>query len=509
MSGRTFKRCGCRDEQGKQLGARCPRLGQKKHGAWTYVVDVHGADGKRKQHKRGGFRTKAEAELACDEIVGVTRRGQSVDDKITVANWLDRWLDGKTAASGISSVGKSIRSSTEAGYRQHVRDYLKPHLGHIVLSRLTADDISMAYDKIMTEANAKTAKASVHNQPLVPVDARAGRPASVRRIHVRVAGPTTLRRVNACLRAALNAAVKSRRLPYNPALGVELPAENKQPVQPWEAHELGAFLDFVQNNRLAALFELLAASGLRRGEALGLAWTDIDAARGTLTVRRQLLNAWHDGAPVFGPPKTATGKRVIELDTGTMGTLLAHRLAQDVERAAWGSAYDDHGLIFTQENGRPVDPSKITKIFSTLCAEAGLRHIRLHDLRHGSASLMLAAGIPVEVVSKRLGHSSIGVTMDTYSHLLDGVGRRAAEAAMGLVPRATRKDSRDHNVTTTSQDKGKSIVADLEKSHLTSADDGAPGGIRTPNLLIRSQMLYPLSYGCLLSVTASRRRTAP
>lgn len=253
---------------------------------------------------------------------------------------------------------------------------------------------------------------------------------------MKACGPTTLRRVHACLRAALTAAVKARRIPYNPALGVSLAPETSPEIRPWEAVELGAFLDHVQGHRMAALFEVIAATGLRRGEALGLQWSDVDLEKGTLTVRRQLLNSRADGGPVYGPVKTPAGdRRIIEVDAQTKGSLLGHRLTQDAEKAMWRSGYEDAGLVFSQENGRAYDPAKVTKTFSALVAEAGLRHIRLHDLRHGQASLMLAAGIPVEVVSKRLGHSSITVTMDTYSHLLEGVGRRAAEAAMGLVPR--------------------------------------------------------------------------
>ena len=262
-------------------------------------------------------------------------------------------------------------------------------------------------------------------------------------------------------------------LAYNPALGVELPAAPKQQVRPWEPNELGAFLDHVQAHRLGALFEVLAACGLRRGEALGLAWKDINFLDGTLTIRRQLLNAWADGAPVFGEPKTATGRRVVEVDSRTLGTLIAHRLAQDSERATWGRGYEDHDLVFSQENGRPLDPSHVTKLFCRLAAEAGLRRVRLHDLRHGSASLMLAAGIPVEVVSKRLGHSSISVTTDIYSHLLEGVGRRAAEAAMGLVPRspiATTETSSDHMVTTIGPEDANGAALDSHKGRLTRRD---------------------------------------
>ena len=132
-------------------------------------------------------------------------------------------------------------------------------------------------------------------------------------------------------------------------------------VRPWEPHELGAFLDHVQAHRLGALFEVLAACGLRRGEALGLAWKDIDFLDRTLTIRRQLLNAWADGAPVFGEPKTATGRRVVEVDSRTLGTLIAHRLAQDSERATWGCGYEDHDLVFPRRTGahwtRHMSPS--------------------------------------------------------------------------------------------------------------------------------------------------------
>ena len=191
---------------------------------------------------------------------------------------------------------------------------------------------------------------------------------------------------------------------------------------------------------------------------------------------------------MFGVPKTASGERVVELDSRTLQTLIGHRVNQELEQAAWGPAYQDFDLIFTQENGRPLDPSRVTSLFTKLAAEAGLRRIRLHDLRHGSASLMLAAGIPVEVVSKRLGHSRVGVTIDVYSHMLEGTGRQAAERAMGLVPRAhstTPEPSRDHLVTTCPRNNDVGTDSEESNADATRGNTGAPGGIRTPNLLIR------------------------
>jgi integrase len=246
-------------------------------------------------------------------------------------------------------------------------------------------------------------------------------------------GPATLRRIHACLCSALSRAVKARRIAHNPALLVDLPAVPRRPVMPWEPSELGQFLDHVQSHRLGALFELMASCGLRRGEALGLRWADVDLAEGVLIVRQQLVYVGK-GAQ-FGPPKTAAGEhRRVELDRRTVRTLLAHQLSQSTERAAL--EYRDLDLVFAQSSGQPYDPAKITKTFTVLAEQAGVRRVRLHDLRHGTASLMLAAGVPIELVSKRLGHASIAITLGTYSHLLEGVGRQAAEAAVALVPRA-------------------------------------------------------------------------
>jgi hypothetical protein len=122
--------------------------------------------------------------------------------------------------------------------------------------------------------------------------------------------------------------------------------------------------------------------------------------------------------------------------------LPAHKLAQDAQRDRWGGAYADHGLVFAREDRTPLYGDEATKRFGQLCDEAGVRRVRLHDLRHGAASLRLAAGVDIAIVSKILGHSSVAITADTYSHLLEGVGREAAERAMSLVPR-TARDSRE------------------------------------------------------------------
>ena len=137
----------------------------------------------------------------------------------------------------------------------------------------------------------------------------------------------------------------------------------------------------------------------------------------------------------FGAPKTRAGQRRVDLDEGTIAVLRGVRRRQAEERLAWGPAYEDTGLVFTHEDGRGVHPEVITKTFRRLAQRAGVRVVRLHDLRHGSASLQLAAGVDLAVVSKRLGHSTLTLTSDTYSHLIGGVGRDAAERTRALVPR--------------------------------------------------------------------------
>lgn len=176
------------------------------------------------------------------------------------------------------------------------------------------------------------------------------------------------------------------------------------------------------------------AADLRRGEACGLRWADVDLNRGIIVVRQQLVQvdglaqhcatcgSEHRGV-VFGSPKTSSGDaRRIDLPEHVVGVLLAQQVAQELERAAWGTAYVDHDLVFAREDGSPLAPDQVTKVLGELVRAAGLRPIRVHDLRHGQASLLLAAGVPIAVVSKMLGHSSIAITAHTYSHLLEGDG---------------------------------------------------------------------------------------
>jgi integrase len=259
--------------------------------------------------------------------------------------------------------------------------------------------------------------------------------------------PATIRRGHATLRSAMSTARRRRLIGVNPAVDIDLPASARPKVRPWEPAELGAFLDSISDEQLAPLFEVIAATGLRRGEALGLRWQDVNLDSRQLTVRQQVLelHGWQTACPicgalhgsaVFGRPKTVSGEdRTVDLDSHITETLAEHLERQRRHRSKWGEAYVDHDLVFAREMGDPHRPEWITTRFLQLVNDAGLRRIRLHDLRHGCASLLLAAGVDIALVSKVMGHSSIALTSDMYSHLLDGVGRDAAGRASALVPR--------------------------------------------------------------------------
>ena len=463
MKGSTYKRCPCPvqyDSKGRRKN--CP----KRHGSWVYIADI-GPDpktGKRRQQRRGGFRTQDEAAEELDKVIGKVRRHEPVDDRMTVGEWLTFWLAEKTKPSGASAAGRKIRPNTAAVYKQHVNDYLIPELGRIQLTKLTPEHISAGYDAILAENAAKTKG--------------------------RKFGPVTVRRIHACLSSALSSAVKAQRITRNPAAFVTLPETQRPKVNPWSPAELGSFLDHVATYRLGSLFEVIAFTGLRRSEALGLRWSDVDLGAGVLVVRQQLAGV-KNRIPLFAPPKSSSGDDItVELSQATIGSLMAHRLAQEAERELWGSGYvADYDLVFARENGAPYEPTSVTKAFRALAIEAGLRPVRLHDLRHGAASLMIGGGASLSVVSKVLRHSSIAITQSTYVHLLGGVGRAAAESAVAMVPR----QGRDQSVTTWASESTSGTPSAVEKVPLTSAKKGAPRGNRTPNPLIKSQLLCQLS----------------
>ena len=335
-------------------------------------------------------------------------------------------------------------ANTSRCYRAHLDLYLIPGLGHLPLARLGPEDIEQLYAAMRT---------------LKPDQADRGTPLAQRLLAVRKnkgvhpVGAANLRRVHSTLRSALNTAVKRRLIPYSPLAYVELPTGRRPravvwtdervaawratgvrpPVAVWTAAQTAAFLDHAAGDDLYALFHLVALRGLRRGEAVGLRWTEIDLEAGLLTVNRQVVQlGW---ATVESPPK-ADSVRTIPLDTRTTEVLRAHRARQASWRLAAGPSWTDTSRVFTHPDGTDLHPETVTQRFTKLAKQAGLPPIRLHDLRHGAATLALAAGADLKTVSQMLGHSTIVITADTYTSVLPEHARAAAENTADLIANA-------------------------------------------------------------------------
>lgn len=497
MKGSTHRRCYCRDPKtGKPLGKKCPKLAGRKHGSYSVRQELPPrADGTRRSFSRAGYESLKAAQADLDHIrallgladaddadglaqisellekvadekaplpdIEATRRrlshGLDLTNRLTVGEWLDMWL-----------AGKKGRQSAISRDESNIRVHLKPGIGHYRLDRLRVSHLSEMFEAI-AEANVEIAEGNAARRKAVDDLAQIpwkGREPRARRKAMkgaiaemepyrRIAGPATRQRVRSTLRAALNAAIAQQLITFNPAAHVELDAGRRpkalvwteerilhwkrtgvksSPVMVWTPEHTGLFLDHVAEDRLYALFHLIAFRGLRRGEACGQRWTDTRLDAGLITVAKQLVvNGWE----VYeDDPKTDAGARTIALDSDTVQALKRHRTQQDKDREEWGSAWVETGRVFTRENGELLHPANVTWRFIELYEEIGLPPIRLHDLRHGAATLAHAAGAGLKDIQEMLGHSSITITSDTYTSLLPEADLAIAEAAARLVPRA-------------------------------------------------------------------------
>ena len=239
--------------------------------------------------------------------------------------------------------------------------------------------------------------------------------------------------VHQIIHKALQDAVRWNMVYRNVADQADPPPQrrNRQAIRTWTAPQLRTFLDHVADDRLSALWHTVAMTGMRRGEALALDWDAVDLSTGRLTVKRALVSAGYDARL----SETKTDRwRTIELDPGTVDVLRDHAQRQAVEIEAAGDDYDSaHRLVFCREDGAPLHPDRVTKLFTKHVKASALPKIRLHDLRHTHATLALEAGIHPKVVSERLGHASITITLDTYSHASPAIDAEAAAKVAALI----------------------------------------------------------------------------
>jgi integrase len=363
---------------------------------WTYVVDVgHDATGRRRQTSKGGFPTKKEAQTALNVAINALQQGTYVEPTaITVDHFLrDRWLP---AAKG------TIRPTTYSSYEMHVRCYLAPAFGHLRLQQVTPLAINAFYGELLKGWNGRAALS-----------------------------PATVRRIHATLHRALRDAVRWQLIVRNPAGAADPPRARRPDMKVWTPAQLHVFLSDAADDRHFTLWLFYILTGVRRGEALALRWSDVDLAAGTAAIRRSLVPVDH--GLVFGEPKTDRGRRLIGIDMALVAALRQHWRHQATERLRIGVAFDEDDLVFAHADGRPLHPERVSRWFSKVVGTTGAPPIRLHDLRHLHATLALAAGVAPRVLADRLGHSTTAVTTDTYQHVLPDLDHDAARRVAELV----------------------------------------------------------------------------
>ena len=358
---------------------------RRKNGSWVAYLST--TDGRRKYFYGN---TREEVRRRLGAAVHARESGTLADARGTsLGEYLEQWLR--------EVVKPNVRPWTYKGYEVHVRLHIKPTLGRIGLDKVQPLQI----------------------QQLVNQKVSSG------------LKPKSVRYILGTLRTALNQAIRWGLISRNPATLVDGPRVEQYEIQPLSPDEARAFLNSLKGDRLEALYSVALTMGLRQGEALGLRWPDVDLELGYLRVSKQLQRI--NGKLELVEPKTKRSRRTLAMPPSIGRSLAAHRSRQLKERIDVGSRWVDTGLVFTTREGRGLDGTAITKQFQAHLQKIGLPRRRFHDLRHSCATLLLVQGVSPRVVMDVLGHSQIGLTMNTYSHVIPDLKRDAADRMEDLI----------------------------------------------------------------------------
>lgn len=371
------------------------------NGRWYVVTHGLRPDGTRKQTGHGGYRTRKEAEARLREVLNQLDSGTYVGPShVTLAAYLlDDWLP---------SIRGRVRPSTFQSYEHNMRAHIVPALGGIGLQALTPLRLNALYAELLVTGRRRGTAGGL--------------------------SPKTVRYIHTTLHKALGDAVDSGILAMNPAAKAKPPkpsAAKSPEMKTWTASELLRFLTHVSDDRLYAAWHLAASTGMRRGEVLGVRWSDVNLDEGRVSVAQALTSVGYK--VMISDTKTTRGTRMVDIDPKTVAALRAHRTRQQQERLAWGPGYRITNLVFTRPDGEWIHPDRFSQMFRAHVAAAEVPSIRFHDLRHTHATLMLQAEIAPKVISDRLGHATVAFTMDRYAHAIPAMQAEAAGRVADLV----------------------------------------------------------------------------
>jgi integrase len=307
-----------------------------------------------------------------------------VDDRQPLKVFLNTWLE--------DTVRPTLRESTYTNYKILIEKHVIPELGPVQLGKLSPQQLQRFLNTKLSEG----------------------------------LSPRTVEYLHTLIRRALRLAVEWGMVERNVALVVSPPRVPRHEVKPFTVAEARQFLAAIKGRRLEAVYSVALSLGLRRGEALGLRWQDVDLGRGRLGVRYAVQRT-SEGLKLV-ELKTAESRRTIDMPAITVRALQEHRARQGAEREKAGAAWHDQGLVFCNLSGGPLDPTAVSARFVEICRSAGLPKRRFHDLRHSFVSLLYAQGVPIKAISELVGHSNVRTTLEVYAHIFEGQQKEAMDA---------------------------------------------------------------------------------
>lgn len=362
---------------------------KRKDGRYEYSLMING------KRYRGYARTRQQAAKKLADLLAAYGRNLLPDpDRITVGEFVERWL---------AAIEHRVKPTTYSQYAVSLRRHVVPVLGELAVQRLQPLHLTHLYADLLKK----------------PIN------------DSKTLSPTTVRLVHRSLHAALNDAVQWGLLPWNPADRVKPPRAQRYVGEVWTPQEAQAFLQEAQHSRWYALFFLALMTGMRRGELLGLKWSDVDWSAGCIWVRRNYTVV--GGKKVIHTPKTHRSSRPIDVGPDVLEVLRQHRQHQEQQRLEVGDAWADENWVFTTSIGTPIEPGNLYREFRRIIEKAGVKKIRFHDLRDTHVSLLALAGVDAKVISERVGHANVSFTQQTYQHIFASQRKKAALAVSDLL----------------------------------------------------------------------------